>query len=119
MLKNKIWIIQFLLRKKCSWYVGIILIMYLIVIPYQINLIEFFESKENAKNLFWKSAYLYHNVFVLTFVFFSSMQLLNSEMREIFAKEKKQNSLYSFGNIWHIPTYSVADIYMVFNDISR
>lgn len=31
MLKNKIWIIQFLLRKKCSWYVGIILIMYLIV----------------------------------------------------------------------------------------
>ena len=54
MLKNKIWIIQFLLRKKCSWYVGIILIMYLIVIPYQINLIEFFESKENAKNLFWK-----------------------------------------------------------------
>ena len=79
MLKNKIWIIQFLLRKKCSWYVGIIL-----------NLIEFFESKENAKNLFWKSAYLYHNVFVLTFVFFSSMQLLNSEMREIFAKEKKQ-----------------------------
>lgn len=62
MLKNKIWIIQFLLRKKCSWYVGIILIMYLIVIPYQINLIEFFESKENAKNLFWKSAYLYHNV---------------------------------------------------------
>ena len=52
--------------------------------------LEFFESKENAKNLFWKSAYLYHNVFVLTFVFFSSMQLLNSEMREIFAKEKKQ-----------------------------
>lgn len=50
--------------------------------------------------------------------FFSSMQLLNSEMREIFAKEKA-NSLYSFGNIWHIPTYSVADIYMVFNDISR
>lgn len=90
MLKNKIWIIQFLLRKKCSWYVGIILIMYFNLIPYQINLIEFFESKENAKNLFWKSAYLYHNVFVLTFVFFSSMQLLNSEMREIFAKEKKQ-----------------------------
>mgnify|MGYP000205303332 FL=1 len=90
MLKNKIWIIQFLLRKKCSWYVGIILIMYLIVIPYQINLIEFFESKENAKNLFWKSAYLYHNVFVLTFVFFSSMQLLNSEMREIFAKKKSK-----------------------------
>lgn len=38
MLKNKIWIIQFLLRKKCSWYVGIILIMYLIVI----NIIFYF-----------------------------------------------------------------------------
>ena len=36
MLKNKIWIIQFLLRKKCSWYVGIILIMYLMQILYLI-----------------------------------------------------------------------------------
>ena len=50
--KNKNLDNSILLRKRCSWYVGIILIMYLIVIPYQINLIDFLKVKKNIKTCF-------------------------------------------------------------------
>lgn len=89
-MKNNIWMVLFLLRKKAVWYLGILLILYAVIAPYQANLLEFYDSREMAESLFWRSAFLYHNVCVLTFVFLSSMQLLHSEVLEIFKKEKRR-----------------------------
>lgn len=90
MMKNNIWMMFFLLKKRMAWYLAILFILYAVITPYQANLLDFFDSREIAEAVFWRSAFLYHNVCVLTFVSLSSMQMLNHEVLEVFKKEKRR-----------------------------
>lgn len=89
-LRNTLWMIKFLIKKKRCWFLIIIAAVYLVLAPYQNNLLIYFGNPEMAEILFWKSAYLYHNVFVLIFVFQTAIQLLNTEISELYMMWRKQ-----------------------------
>lgn len=89
-LQNELWMIKFLLKKKWIWVLTLTIGMYFVLLPYQQNLLDFFGNLDTAKILFWRSTYLYHNVFVLIFVFHAAVQLLNIELFELHLMWKVQ-----------------------------
>ena len=89
-LQNELWMIKFLLKKKWIWVLTLTIGMYFVLLPYQQNLLDFFGKLDTAKILFWRSTYLYHNVFVLIFVFHAAVQLLNIELFELHLMWKVQ-----------------------------
>lgn len=88
--KNVLWMIRFVIRKKWIWILSIITVMYCVFIPYQKNLLNFFENPETAEYLFWESVYLFHNVSVLVFMFHIAVQVLNMETFELHLMWKRQ-----------------------------
>ena len=89
-LQNELWMIKFLLKKKWIWVLTLTIGMYFVLLPYQQNLLDFFGNLDRAKILFWRGTYLYHNVFVLIFVFHAAVQLLNIELFELHMMWKVQ-----------------------------
>lgn len=88
--KNVLWMIRFVIRKKWVWILSIIAAMYCLLIPYQKNLLIFFENPETAEYLFWDSVYLFHNVSALVFMFHIAVQVLNMETFELHLMWKRQ-----------------------------
>lgn len=88
--KNVLWMIRFVIRKKWVWILTIIVAMYCVFVPYQKNLLDFFENPETAEYLFWNNVYLFHNVFVLIFMFHIAVQVLNMETFELYLMWKWQ-----------------------------
>ena len=89
-LRNELWIIKFIFKKKRVWNSLLLAIVYFILVPYQKNLIRYFGSAAAAEEFFWKSAFLYHGVSALTFMFQAAIQLMDTEMWESGMMWKKQ-----------------------------
>lgn len=119
-LKNVIWMLWFVLKKKWIWALGVLLSMYVVLIPYQKNLLLFFGNPETAKPLFWESAYLFQHVFALVFLFQAAVQLLNTETPELHIMWRKQicfvlgaaflawQFLAIPGYVWYVSVYPSA-----------
>lgn len=110
-LKNAVWMLRFVLRKKWLWVLAVILAVYVVLVPYQKNLLCFFENSEAAKEIFWKSAYLFHPIFALVFLFQAAVQLLNTEAWELHRMWEKQmcialGAVFLAYQILAIPAYA-------------
>lgn len=82
-MKNNIWLVGFLAKKKLLWLTGIVLAVYFILLPYQRNLLLYADGCRDVKKVFWDTACLYHGVLSLTFVFQGMCQLMNTEVGEM------------------------------------
>lgn len=119
-LKNVIWMLWFVLKKKWLWTLAVLLSMYVVLIPYQHNLLLFFENPETAEPLFWDSTYVFQSVFALVFVFQAAVQVLNTETPELHIMWRKQICLvlvavfltYQIlaipGYVWYLSIYPRA-----------
>ena len=109
-MPNEIWMIQFVFKKKRVLVCILLAVMYVIVIPYQGNLIRYFGNAEAAKGLFWKSTFLYHGVFALTVIFQAAIQLMDTEAPELCIMWKKQiisvlAGVFALYQIFMFPVY--------------
>lgn len=96
-MDNNIWMIGFLIKKKLVWLLGICVGVYLLVFPYQKNLLLLEGDYEKIKQLFWDTAFLYHSVFAITLVLQGIVQLINSETKELFAKYNPRMMIIGLG----------------------
>ncbi len=115
-LHNEIWMIKFILKKKRLWSCILLAIIYLILIPYQKNLISSFGSAEAAKEIFWKSAFLYHSVFVLAFIFQAAIQLMDTEVSELCIMWKKQ-IIFVLGGVFALYQILMFPVYIWYASI--
>ena len=109
-MNNKLWMVKFILKKKRLWSSILLAIIYFILIPYQKNLILYFGTAEDAKKFFWKSAFLYHGVCVLTFMFQAAIQLIDTELLELCIMWRKQirvvlGGVFVLDQILMLPVY--------------
>ena len=103
-LQNDLWMLKFVLRKKWPGALAVFGAMYLVLMPYQKNLLSYFGDAEAAKYIFWDSVWLYHSIFAVTFVYLAAAQLMNSEMLQLRGLWKKQT---------HIVLASVFFVYLL------
>lgn len=89
-LQNDLWMMKLVLRKKWPGVLAIFGAMYLVLMPYQKNLLSYFGDTEAAKYIFWDSVWLYHSIFAVTFVYLAAVQLMNSEMLQLRGLWEKQ-----------------------------
>jgi len=88
-MNSDLWLIYFLLKKKWLWLVGIILVLYFVILPYQQNILIAYQDIEYAKNLFCETNYLYHGILSIVLVFQAAVQLMSVEILEVTKKNLK------------------------------
>lgn len=92
-LQNNLWMLKLVLRKKWPGVAAILAAVYLVLMPYQKNLLSFFGDAEAAKYIFWDSVWLYHSIFAVTFVYLAAAQLMSSELLQLRRLWKKQTRI--------------------------
>lgn len=119
---STIWLITFLLKKKWMWLLGIVIAIYFFVVPYQRNILLFFDDYDIAKKIFWDTAFLYHSIFSVILVFQGAVQLITSETQEIIYKNSSKIRRALFGvfgvyqvmafpsYIWYLMVYTIDAI---------